>query len=211
MLRLALKSVLANKLRFAFTALAVVMGVAFVTAAFVTADSLRSTFDDLASDINAGTDFTVRGELPFGDITDAIAPSVPDSLVDDILAVDGVAAAEGGFFVDGVIPVDGSGETPTTFGGPIAGSNWTEDETLSQYFLITGERPRGMSEFALDVGTFADYDFELGREYQVVTPTGPRRFTLTGRRPPKSSATPSSPSSGRCRRSCCPSPSWCCS
>ena len=180
MLRLALKSVLANKIRFAFTALAVVVGVAFVTAAFVTADSLRSTFDDLATDINTGTDFTVRGELPFGEITDSIAPSVPDSLVDDILAVDGVAAAEGGFFVDGVIPVDGAGETPTTLGGPIAGSNWTIEESLSQYFLITGERPRGLSEFAIDVGTFADYDFELGREYQVITPTGPRTFTLTG-------------------------------
>lgn len=180
MLRLALKSVLANKLRFAFTALAVVVGVAFVVAAFVTADSLRSTFDDLATDINTGTDFTVRGELPFGDITEAIAPSVPDSLVDDIRAVDGVAAAEGGFFVDGVVPVDGAGETPTTFGGPIAGGNWTEDETLSQFFLITGEWPRGLSEFAIDVGTFADYDFELGREYQLVTPTGPRTFTLTG-------------------------------
>ena len=180
MLRLALKSVLANKIRFAFTALAVVVGVAFVTAAFVTADSLRSTFDDLAADINTGNDFTVRGTLPFGDITEATAPSVPDSLLQDIRAVDGVADAEGGFFVDGVIPVDGSGETPTTFGGPIAGSNWTADESLSQFFLITGEWPRGLPEFAIDVGTFADYDFELGREYQMVTPTGPRTFTLTG-------------------------------
>ncbi len=180
MLRLALKSVLANKIRFAFTALAVVVGVAFVVAAFVTADSLRSTFGDLATDINTGTDYTVRGALPFGDITDAIAPSVPDSLLDDIRAVDGVAVAEGGFFVDGVFPVDGSGETPTTFGGPIAGSNWTEDESLSQFFLITGEWPRGATEFAIDAATFADYDFELGRGYQVVTPTGPRTFTLTG-------------------------------
>ena len=180
MLRLALKSVLANKLRFAFTALAVVVGVAFVVAAFVTADSLRSTFGDLAADINTGTDYTVRGALPFGDITDAVAPSVPDSLLDEIRAVDGVYVAEGGFFVDGVIPVDGSGEAPTTFGGPIAASNWTADESLSQFFLITGEWPLGSTEFAIDAVTFADYDFELGRDYQVVTPTGPRTFTLTG-------------------------------
>ena len=180
MLRLALKSVLANKLRFAFTALAVVVGVAFVVSAFVTADSLRSTFDDLATDINTGNDFTVRGALPFGDITEATAPSVSDGLLDDIRAVDGVDAAEGGFFVDGVIPVDGSGDTPTTFGGPIAGSNWTEDESLSQYFLITGEWPRGPRQFAIDAVTFADFDFELGQDYQVVTPTGSRTFTLTG-------------------------------
>ncbi len=180
MLRLALKSVLAHKLRFAFTAAAIVVGVAFVVAAFVTADSLRSTFDDLAADINTGNDFTVRGALPFGDVTEATPAPVPDSLLDDIRSVEGVDAAEGGFFVDGVIPVDGLGETPATLGGPIAGSNWTVDETLSQYFLISGEWPRGISEFAMDVVTFADYDFELGRSYEVVTPTGPRTFTLTG-------------------------------
>ena len=180
MLRLALKSVLAHKIRFALTAAAVVVGVAFVTAAFVTADSLRSTFGDLAADINTGTDFTVRGALPFGEITETNAPPVPDSLLGDIRAVDGVEAAEGGFFVDGVIPVDGSGATPTTPGGPIAGSNWTADPTLSQYFLMSGTWPQGPSEFAIDVDTFASYDFELGRDYQVVTPTGPRTFTLTG-------------------------------
>ncbi|MYE76579.1 MAG: ABC transporter permease [Acidimicrobiaceae bacterium] len=180
MLRLALKSLLAHKLRFAFTALAIVLGVTFVVSAFVTADSLRSTFDDLAADINTGTDFTVRGALPFGDITQATPPPVDDSLLDDIRALDGVRAAEGAFFVDGVIPTDGSGESPTTFGGPRAGSNWTADPTLSQYFLIDGEWPTGLSEFAVDVVTFADYDFELGRDYQVVTPTGPRTFTLTG-------------------------------
>ncbi len=180
MLRLALKSVLANKLRFAFTAVAVVVGVAFVVAAFVTADSLRSTFDDLAEDINTGTDFTVRGELPFGDITNVVAPSVSADLLEEIRSVQGVSKAEGGFFVNGVFPVDDAGDTPSAFGGPIAGSNWTPDETMSQFFLITGEWPVGPSQFAIDVETFADYDYQLGRDYLVVTPTGPRTFTLTG-------------------------------
>ncbi len=180
MLRLALKSLLAHKLRFAFTASAIVLGVAFVVAAFVTADSLRATFDDLAADINTGTDFTVRGELPFGGITEANPPPVAAGLLHDIRAVEGVQAAEGSFFVDGVIPVDGAGNAPSTLGGPIAGTNWTADETLSQYFLIDGRWPVGRSEFALDVATFADYEFSLGRDYQVVTPTGPRTFTLTG-------------------------------
>lgn len=180
MLRLGIKSLLAHKVRFALTALTIVIGVAFVVAAFVTADSLRSGFDQLAEDINTGTDYTVRGELPFGDIFDADVPPVPAELVDDIAAVDGVEIAKGGFFVDGVIPVDGSGEAVTTFGPPAAGGNWLEDESLSQFFLIDGRWPVGDREFALDVNSFADYDFELGGTYQVVTPTGPREFTLTG-------------------------------
>ncbi|MYE09253.1 MAG: hypothetical protein F4Y05_06585, partial [Acidimicrobiaceae bacterium] len=178
MLRLALKSLLAHKIRFALTAGTIVLGVTFVVAAFVTADSLRSTFDEIGVDINTGKDFTVRGALGFGEIADA--PPVPDSLADTIRTIDGVEVAEGRFFVDGVIPVDGTGEAVSTLGGPIAGVNWTEDESLSQYFLISGRWPQGRSEFAIGAGTFADYDFELGGDYQVVTPTGPRTFTLTG-------------------------------
>ena len=178
MLRLALKSLLAHKIRFALTAGTIVLGVTFVVAAFVTADSLRSTFDEIGVDINTGKDFTVRGALGFGEI--ANAPPVPDNLVDGIRAVDGVEVAEGRFFVDGVIPVDGSGEAVSTLGGPLAGVNWLEDESLSQYFLISGAWPQGLSEFAIGTETFANYDFELGRDYQVVTPTGPRTFTLTG-------------------------------
>ena len=182
MLRLGIKSLLAHKVRFALTASTIVIGVAFVVAAFVTADSLRSGFDELAEDINTGTDFTVRGELSFGDITEAAAPAVPAELVDDIAAVEGVEIAAGGLFVDGVIPVDGSGEAVTTFGPPVAGSNWLEDESLSQFFLIDGRWPVGGGEFAIDVTTYGDddYDFEIGEAYQVVTPTGPREFTLTG-------------------------------
>ena len=182
MLRLGIKSLLAHKVRFALTASTIVIGVAFVVAAFVTADSLRSGFDQLAEDINTGTDYTVRGELPFGEITEAVAPAVPADLVDDIAAVDGVEIAKGGLFVDGVIPVDGSGEAVTTFGPPVAGTNWLEDESLSQFYLMEGRWPVGGGEFAIDITTFEDdgYDFELGGTYRVVTPTGPREFTLTG-------------------------------
>ncbi len=181
MLRLALRTVMAGKVRFALTSGVVMLGVAFVVAAFVTADSLRATFGELAADINTGSDFTVRGELAFGGLTDAIAPSLPAEVLDGILAADGVQAAAGGFFVDGVIPVDGSGRAVTALGGaPTAGANWTADESLSQFYLIDGRWPVGVSEFAIDVETFANEDFEIGGRYEVVTPTGPRPFTLTG-------------------------------
>ena len=180
MLRLGIKSLLAHKVRFALTASTIVIGVAFVVASFVTADSLRSGFDQLAEDVNTGIDYSVRGELPFGNLTDAVAPAVSDDLVEVLSAVEGVSLAAGFLFIDGVIPVDGSGETPSGFGPPIAGYNWFEDESVSQFYLMEGRWPVGLNEFALDVGTFADLDFELGGTYQVVTPTGPREFTLTG-------------------------------
>ena len=180
MLRLALKSLLANKIRFALTTSTVVIGVGFVVASFVVADSLRASFDKLSEDIVSGTDFTVRGRLEFGDLTTTEAPLLPDELVDQVAAIDGVESAAGTFFIQGVTPVDGAGEAVTSNAGPVAGSNWTEDEAISQWYLMEGERPRGPGQFALDIGTFESYDFEVGRDYQVVTPTGPRSMELAG-------------------------------
>ena len=179
MLRLALKSLMDAKIRFALTAGSVTVGIAFVVTAFVTADSLRSTFGNIATQINTGRDFIVRGALPFGEITEVIAAPVPGELLTAIENAEGVDAAAGRLFVNGVFPVDGAGETVVSQ-GPSAGTNWTEDESLSQFYLVGGDRPEGPAEFAIDVGSFAAYDFELGRDYQVVTPTGPRDFTLTG-------------------------------
>ena len=180
MLRLALKSLLANKIRFALTTSTVVIGVGFVVASFVVADSLRASFDKLSEDIVSGTDFTVRGRLEFGDLTTTEAPLLPDELVDQVAAVDGVESAAGTFFIQGVTPVDGAGQAVTSNAGPVAGSNWTEDEAISQWYLMEGERPRGPGQFALDIGTFESYDFEVGRDYQVVTTTGPRSMELAG-------------------------------
>ena len=180
MLRLALKSLLANKIRFALTTSTVVIGVGFVVSSFVVADSLRASFDQLSQDVVAGTDFTVRGSLAFGDLTETEAPLLPEELVDQVAAVDGVESAAGTFFIQDVTPVDGTGEAVTSGNAPVAGSTWTEDWTISQWYLMEGELPRGIDQFAIDINTFGSNDFELGRDYQVITPTGPRSFTLTG-------------------------------
>ena len=180
MLRLAIKSLLANKIRFALTTATVVIGVGFVVASFVVADSLRASFDKLSEDIVSGTDFTVRGRLEFGDLTETEAPLLSDELVDQVAAIDGIESAAGTFFIQGVTPVDGAGEGVTSNAGPVAGSNWTEDEAISQWYLMEGERPRGPGQFAIDISTFGSYDFEVGRDYQVVTPTGPRSMELAG-------------------------------
>ena len=180
MLRITLKSIASNKIRFALTASAVVVGVAFVVASFVVADSLRSTFSQLSSDINEGKDYIVRAEVSFGDRNESVAPAVDEDLLAPIRALDGVAEADGSFFVFPTIPVDGTGEPITTIGPPVAGVNWTENPDISQLYLLDGRRPVGVGEFALGADTVADNDFEIGGVYNVVTPTGPRDFELVG-------------------------------
>ena len=120
MLRLALKSLLAHKIRFALTAGTIVLGVTFVVAAFVTADSLRATFDEVGADINTGLDFTVRGALPFGEIANH-APLFPTASPVTSAPSKGWRPPRGASSSTAWSPVDGSGEAASTVGPPLAG------------------------------------------------------------------------------------------
>ena len=61
MFRLTIKELLAKKLRLLTTALAVLLGVAFIAGTLVLTDTMNRTFDNVLSDANAGTDAYVRG------------------------------------------------------------------------------------------------------------------------------------------------------
>ena len=65
MFRVTLKSLLARKLRLVLTALAVVLGVAFVSGTLILTDTMNKTFDDLFATAYSGTDVGVRGKSAF--------------------------------------------------------------------------------------------------------------------------------------------------
>ncbi len=181
MLKLTIRSILSNKVRFFMTTLVVTLGVTFVVASFALADSLRDTFGQLGVDISQGTDIQVRAVDEFGVGDDGNGLPVPEELLDTILAVDGVEAAAGGLFVFGTFPTDGQGESPTSQGPPSAASNWTEDEELSQLFLLDGRRPMGLGEFALGPKSLEDYDYQLGETYTIESQaTGKYEMELVG-------------------------------
>jgi putative ABC transport system permease protein len=59
-LHVTVKSLLAHKFRVAGTAIAILLGVAFMSGTLVLTATIGSTFDGLFADINAGTDVIVR-------------------------------------------------------------------------------------------------------------------------------------------------------
>ena len=65
MWRVTIRGLLAKKLRLLTTALAVMLGVAFMAGTLVLTDTMGKVFDDLFADVNAGTDAYVRGETVF--------------------------------------------------------------------------------------------------------------------------------------------------
>src|SRR5262245_25655096 len=129
---IARRSIRARFGRLIAIAIAILIGVAFVVGAFVLADSLRKTFDDLFNQISENIDLQVRSALAFegsaASGTDQRDP-VPAALVDEVGAVDGVAAVEPNLLRYGQL-VDRDGEAITTPGAPAFGGNWDGDSSV---------------------------------------------------------------------------------
>ena len=97
MIRTTIKGLLARKRRLFTTALAVTLGVAFMSGTLVLTDTIGKTFDDLFGDVYKNTDAVVRAEAAFEGprSTGAQRGRVDGSLVGTVRGVPGVAAAEG--------------------------------------------------------------------------------------------------------------------
>ena len=176
--KLALKNAYSKPGRFLLTSLAVLIGVALTTAVFVFTDSLRSTFGSLSDDIESGYDVAVRSEIPFGSRLDA-APIALD-LPAEISKVQGVLAVQPRVIEFGIIPNKADGQAALADRGPNIGINWEDTSPTPRLFIADGRPPNSISEFAIDIDTAADDGFEVGLQYDLQTPEGLRRLTMTG-------------------------------
>ncbi len=176
MLRLTLKNLGANRVRFLLTAFAVVLAVAFVVSSFILTDGLRSSFNTLSSDIVGSTDYEIRPADEFG------APDVlEETILDDAAEVAGVAAAAPLVVTeDTVRPVKGNGEEITINGPPQIAFGWIDEPRLSTFTLIEGEAPDEPGEFTIDVDAAANHDFVVGETYDIITPGERSEATLVG-------------------------------
>ena len=178
MLRTALKGIAANRLRFALTGLAVVLGVAFVTGSFVFTDTINARFETLFTDVYAGVDATIR---PDGSAAGAEDDHLTEALLDEVRATEGVARAHGS--VGGVAQlIDGDGEPIGGQGPPTLGFSWLEDPSLNALRIEegNGRAPTAPGELVIDVTTATSNGFQIGDRVAVQTRAGMESFTLTG-------------------------------
>jgi putative ABC transport system permease protein len=177
------KGLRAHKLRFALTALAVLLGVAFMSGTMVLTDTIRKTFDDLFADVYAGTDAYVRardelsGEFGLPDQRDRI----PAGLLTEVEAVDGVETAEGTLqFYAQLVGKDGDTIGDPGQGPPTFGTNWSEVEALNPFTLEDGRAPESGDEVVIDKGSADEGDFEVGDRVEVLTQSPTKRYEITG-------------------------------
>jgi putative ABC transport system permease protein len=177
MLKLTLRSLWSHKARVLLTAISVVVGVAFVSGAFILTDSFERSFDSFFQELNQGVDYRVRGAVEFGD--PGTGDPVPADLVPELEAVPGVAAVEPGLQGSAVI-LRKNGDPVTTNGPPTLGVSWTGEESIGGTVLRNGRPPHGPDEVAIDQATFDDVGIPIGDPIQVVVAEGTRTFTLVG-------------------------------
>ncbi len=176
LLRLSLKNIFGKKTLFLGTVLSVVMAVSFVVGVFITTDSMRAAFGNLAEEIAGQIDLRVRTKNPFGDRLNA--PTVDPAIVEEVREVDGVLAADGQVFafIAGLL-IDG--EPVSSSNAPTIAQSWPEEGTVSTLTLVDGRKPV-KGEFTLDTGTFDNQGLVIGDTYEVSLPGGTRELILSG-------------------------------
>ena len=173
---------MARKGRVLTTAIAVLLGVAFVTGTLVLSDTITRVFNDLFADVNEGTDAVVRAESTFDDgFGTDIRGRIDQSLLGTVLATPGVDDADGqvqGFAQ--YVGADGEAIGNPGQGAPTLGFSWPEVEQLNPFVLVDGERPRGPNQVAMDKKTADDEGYEVGDTVEVLTQQEPQEFTISG-------------------------------
>ena len=158
--------------------MAILAGVAFVAGAFVVADSLKGTFNNLVDGLAGEIDLEVRSELTVDNL-DAVRDPLPIELVDEVAAVPGVGQIEPGVGRSALL-IDPNGDPVVTQGAPTLGVSWNGEDSIGGVELKTGRAPNGIDELAVDKATADRVGYELGDTVTVVTPTGPMQFELVG-------------------------------
>lgn len=175
MFHVTLRGLFAHKLRFALTAIAVVLGVAFVSGTLVFTDTVKKTFDELFASVYDGTDAYVRSSSVLeGDFGPEQRQRIPDDLTAKVRSVDGVAAVEGQVNIERAQYLDKRGEAvgDPGQGAPTLGFNWNTVRrlnpfTLAPYRGADSRPPRAANEVVMDLGTAKDKGFKIGDSVTV--------------------------------------------
>jgi putative ABC transport system permease protein len=182
MRKIVLQGLLAHKLRLALTALAIVLGVTFISGTFVLTDTLHNTFTTLFGHIYQNVDFEVRGTAAFsnsGGQTGAIRKPIPQSIAAPVRNIPGVAYADGAVsgYAQFVAP---DGKAISNGGAPTLGTSFDTNRQLSSLRLSAGTGPTSSHDVVMDAGTAQKYNFKVGGHVRVLLAGPPQTFTISG-------------------------------
>jgi putative ABC transport system permease protein len=182
--RLALRGLVAHKLRAGLTAIAILFGVAMIAGTLMLSDSVNRSFDDIFASASEGIDVSVRvnEEIEAGFDVPESGAALPESTLAKVESVDGVEKASGGVAdATSVAILDENGDRiGPPQGGPPHIVNSVQPEPFTPYTYLEGGPPQSDDEIALDSFTVDDEGWELGDEVTVSGAHGANQYTLAG-------------------------------
>ena len=176
-------SLWSRKLRLAMSALAIVLGVAFVSGSFVFSDMIMGSFKGIISSTISDVDVSKDPGASLEDGS-ATASKLDESVVEKIRKVEGVSEAKGTVYGPGVIVISNKGKALVSVGPPQLGFNWGSLPALGGQpgvTLLSGHEPQANDQVVVDPDTLAKSGYKLGDRIKVITPTqGTIEVTVVG-------------------------------
>jgi putative ABC transport system permease protein len=177
MRKIAVRGLLARKLRLALTALAVALGVTLIAGTYIFTDTITKSFDNIFTQTNKGTDVALT---PNNDLAgDDDPPPIPGRVLDRVKQVDGVGVAEGAVFSQGgsFRKADGSKLKGQGFNA-IAGAH--DVQRFEAFAPTDGHLPRTPNEVAIPKGTADNNHFKVGDKIQIQDAAPKKTYTISG-------------------------------
>jgi putative ABC transport system permease protein len=181
MWRVTIKGILARKIRFLLTGVAVMLGVAFVSGTLVLTATIGHTFDNLFSTIYSKTDAIVREKASLGSGFEEQRGRIDSSVLQAVKSAPGVSVAEGqvqGFAQ--IVKSNGKALGNPGQGAPTFGFAWSNNPDLSTFHIAKGRSPRAPNEIAIDQTSADKANYKIGGRVPVVTKHGRDVFDLVG-------------------------------
>jgi putative ABC transport system permease protein len=185
MWKVTISGLLARKLRLALTALAIVLGVTFVTGTLVLGDTLNRTFNNVIGSAYQHISFEIRGRAAFNNGTAADVNGtanrkpLPESTAAAVRRLPGVAYVHGN--VEGYAQfMARDGNAIGAGGGSTLGFSFDPNRQLSPYRLVQGRAPAGADDVVLDKATATKYHFTVGDRVLINLPNRPKRSRSRG-------------------------------
>ena len=183
MLSLTIKSIRANSVRFFLTSVAVILGVAFMAGTLVLTDTIKKSYDDVATNIYEHTDAVVRSDRHIQGNNDAteVRGTVDARVLDAVRATDGVATAAGQITGNAVV-VGHDGkllDANPNRAIPIA-LGWQDSPAFNPMTVVAGHAPTAPDEVVIDRASKRAGHFSVGETIKVVGPSGVGSYRLAG-------------------------------
>jgi putative ABC transport system permease protein len=176
--RMALRGLLARKLRTTLTGFAVVIGVAFVAGTFIFTDTINASFTDLFERVSKGVDVSVTTKKAVDADFGGRPIALPDGTLEKVKSVPGIAAAQGN--LDATVTIfDKQGKRIGAQSGPSL-LNSIGQKRFDPLTYVEGGRAEEPGDVTIDQGTADKEHFKVGDDLLVAGREPARRYRIAG-------------------------------